>query len=179
MLTTHWNEASRALPVSTLKPNYLDRWPNGCNDQVDVIGMEDERKIIKYLELSMPYLLNTHTSSFPDVWFSLTNTTYQNNSLVTLEDIGEDAALLCKTNQMACCRPSDTVLGNWFFPNGTRVPSQGYQWDFYRDRGQMVVQLHRRRGGENGIYNCEISDSMNVIRTIYIGVYTTNTSTGK
>jgi len=28
MLITRWNEASRALPVLTLKSNYLDRWPN-------------------------------------------------------------------------------------------------------------------------------------------------------
>ena len=30
MLITRWNEASRALPVSTLKSNYLDRWLNDC-----------------------------------------------------------------------------------------------------------------------------------------------------
>jgi len=30
MLITHWNEASRALPVLTLKSNYLDRCPNDC-----------------------------------------------------------------------------------------------------------------------------------------------------
>ena len=30
MLITRWNEASRALPVLTLKSNYLDRWPNDC-----------------------------------------------------------------------------------------------------------------------------------------------------
>ena len=30
MLITRWNEASRALPVLALKPNYLDRWPNDC-----------------------------------------------------------------------------------------------------------------------------------------------------
>ena len=43
----------------------------------------------------------------------------------------------------------------------------------------MVVTLNRRRGGEGGIYRCEILDSVNVIQTIYIGVYTTNTSTGE
>ena len=30
MLITHWNEASRALPVLTIKSNYLDRWPTDC-----------------------------------------------------------------------------------------------------------------------------------------------------
>ena len=120
-----------------------------------------------------------------DVWFSLRGTTYQNNSLVTLEDIGQnDTALVCMTNFPACCRPPYTsenrsALGNWFFPNGTRVPSKSKQCNFYRSRSQMVLHLHRRRGGEEGIYRCEIPDSMNVTQTIYIGVYTANTSTGE
>ena len=124
-------------------------------------------------------------SSFPgagDVWFSFRNATHQNNSCVALEDIGQgsDDTLLCVTKLTACCRLPYTsktlsALGNWFFPNGTRVPSSNRGWDFYRTRGQMWVRLNRRRGGENGIYRCEIPDSMSVTQTIYIGVYTTNT----
>ena len=95
---------------------------------------------------------------------------------MTLEDIGEDGdALLCLTNLTACCRPSESAIGNWFFPNGTKVPSVGRHWGFYRNRGQMVVRMHRTRGGEDGIYHCEIPDSVNVTQTIYIGVYTVRT----
>ena len=97
-----------------------------------------------------------------------------------LEDIGEgDDALLCITNLTACCRSDDTggnASGNWYFPNGTRVPSApGVGWDIYRTRGQMMVRMNRRRGGEEGIYHCEIPDAMNVIQTIYIGVYSAST----
>ena len=99
-----------------------------------------------------------------------------------LEDIGDgDDALLCITNYTACCRPPYTsemgpqALGNWFYPNGTRVQSSDAQWDFHRTRGQMVVHLHRRRGGVEGIYRCEIPDAMNVNQTIYIGVYSAST----
>ena len=97
---------------------------------------------------------------------------------MTLEDIGKgaDTALLCVTNLTACCQRE--VLGKWLFPNETRVPSvcvSNSKWDFFRDRGQMMVLLHRRRGGVEGIYRCEIPDSMNVTQTIYIGVYTANT----
>ena len=99
---------------------------------------------------------------------------------MTLEDIGEgDSALLCATNFTGCCRPPNTgngsSFGNWFLPNATRVPSQRGQWDFYRSRGEMVVKLNRRRGGEEGVYHCEIPDSINVTQTIYIGVYTGGT----
>ena len=107
---------------------------------------------------------------------------YQNNSIVMLEDIGiGDDALLCITNYTACCQFKETVLGNWFFPSGTRVPSDtvnetsGEEWDFYRTRGQMVVRLNRRRGGEEGIYHCEIPNAINVTQTIFIGVYSATT----
>ena len=97
---------------------------------------------------------------------------------MTLEDIGvRDDALLCMTNLTTCCSLADSenVRGNWFFPNGTRVPSPGNQWDFYRTRGQMMVLLNRRRGGVEGIYRCVIPDSVNVAKTIYIGVYSAST----
>ena len=121
--------------------------------------------------------LNIGTSFFSgagNVSFSLRNTTYQNNSHVTMEDIGVgDDSLLCVTDLAACCRPPFTgdagsAKGNWYFPNRTRVLSAGENWDVYRTRGHSVVLLHRRRGGENGIYRCEIPDALGVIQTIYI-----------
>ena len=130
-------------------------------------------------------ILNVHTMSnflgAGDVWFSLRNVMFQNNSNVILEDIGDgDDSLLCKTNLTACCRLPYTgehgsSVGNWFFPNGTIVPSNGAYRDFYRTRGHMVVGLNRRRGGVAGIYRCVIPDSMNIPQTIYIGVYTAST----
>ena len=98
-----------------------------------------------------------------------------------LEDIGEDDdALLCITNQTACCRPPYTGVngsasGNWFFPNGSRVPNSGRQWDFHRTRGQMVVRLNRRRSGVEGIYRCEIPDTFGFTQTLYIRVYSAST----
>ena len=125
--------------------------------------------------LKMQTFRITMASSSTGMRFSLNGTNYQNNSIVILEDIGGgDDGLLCITDQPACCQSGSTSgssLGNWFFPNGTRVPSSGVQWDFHRTRGQSVVRLQRRRGGVEGIYRCEIPDEMNVDQTIYIGVY--------
>ena len=101
---------------------------------------------------------------------------------MTLNDIGEgDAtALLCHTDQPQCCRPphGNSAQGNWFFPNGSRVPSTGQQWEFHRTRGQMRVLLHRRRGGVEGVYRCEIPDEQDIIKRIYIGVYTEGAGKG-
>ena len=120
------------------------------------------------------------TAADEGVRFSLGGTTYQNNSIVSLEDIGEgDDALLCLTDQPACCRPPYTsnAIGNWFFPNETRVPSSGRKWDLHRTRGQSVVLLHWRRGGVDGIHLCDIPDTAGVDQKLYIGVY--NASTGE
>ena len=130
---------------------------------------------ISYVCCTRSCHLRSHTSIIifvGDVWFSLNGTAYQNNSCVTLEDIGEnDTALLCMTNLTG----TESALGNWYFPNGTTVPSNGTHGDIYRTRDQMVVYLNRRRSGEDGIYHCKIPDSTNVLQTIYIGVYTAGT----
>ena len=120
---------------------------------------------------------------------------------MTLEDIGEwdiryggddDNPLLCLTDLTDCCRAGDTpsginALGDWFFPNGTAVPNtvidrDNYRvaiiWKFYRNRGPSVVRMHRREGGVDGIYRCEIPVSLDlpiVYQNIYIGVYTAST----
>ena len=105
--------------------------------------------VSKFPDVNITALMSSFAGA-GDVWFSLRNTTYQNNSIVTLEDIskGDDDALLCKTNYSACCGHSGMMpaLGNWYFPNGSRVPSAYRQWDIYRTRGQMVVRMYRRRG---------------------------------
>ena len=128
--------------------------------------------------LNMPFIY--YFLGAGNVWFSLTNTTYQNNSIVTLEDIGGgNHALLCVTNLTTCCRSVDDfpsiAKGNWYFPNGCKVPGSTVERNFFRDRGQRVVKLNHRGGGEEGIYRCEIPDSRNVSQTIYIGVYTGDT----
>ena len=96
---------------------------------------------------------------------------------MALEDIGEgDDSLLCVTKYNACCTSDfGSALGNWFFPNGTKIRNPYEGGDFYGTRGHMVVRLNHRRGGVEGIYRCDIPDSMNVNQTIYIGVYSANT----
>ena len=101
---------------------------------------------------------------------------------MALEGIGEgDDALLCVTDNTACCgraqSPGYNILGDWYYPNGTGVANYGERLEFYRNRGQSVVRLNRRRGGVTGIYRCEIPDAAGVNQAMFIGVY--NASTGE
>ena len=96
-----------------------------------------------------------------------------------MDNIGElNKALSCLTDLPTCCRPPYTdpdpmvsASGNWFFPNGTRVPGSGAQWDLHRTRGQIVVVLHRRKGGVIGIYRCVVPGQTKY-HNLYVGVYT-------
>ena len=121
------------------------------------------------------------------VRFWLKGKTYQNNSLVSLDDIGEnDNALLCLTDLTVCCRTPYTgipgyTIGNWYFPSGTRVLSYTAnstthkQLEIYRTRGQNLIYLHRKRGGATGIYLCTIPDGAGVYQNITVGLYTADT----
>ena len=60
-----------------------------------------------------------------------------------MEDIGEgDDALLCITSLVGCFEP---FLGNWFFPNGTTLPSgivnatSSLQWDLGTDSNHDIT----------------------------------------
>ena len=110
-----------------------------------------------------------------------------NHSFVLLDNIGEfHESLLCLTDLLYCCRSPYFyyALGDWFYPNETVVPNriineQGLQWEFFRTRGQMVVLMHRRRGGVTGIYRCDIPGLFHhpyedPVR-LYVGVYAANT----
>ena len=114
--------------------------------------------------------------------FLFNGTTYQNNSLVTLDEFGEsDNALHCITNDTDCCKKPFIrengvgVYGNWYYPNGTRVRSSGVEWDFYRARDLSAVSMFRRRGGDVGIYRCQLPYVTNDTAYLYIGVYTADT----
>ena len=132
-----------------------------------------------YMKLLLTWLCDIAISFFlgtGNVSFSIRGITYQNNSLVTLEDIGEgDDALLCLTDQTACCRhpytrEMGTAIGNWSFPNRTTVPS-----DIIRCKVGFLQYLRwngdihgpYRRGGVTGIYSCMIPDAMNVSQSVY------------
>ena len=80
-------------------------------------------------------------------------------------------------DNITCCSSAETggaPLGNWYFPNGTEVPTNDTGWLFYTTRGPGVVRLHRldnRSGGASGIYRCEIPDLIGLNQTLDVGLY--------
>ena len=90
---------------------------------------------------------------------------------MTLGEIGEDsAALFCLTNNTECCGSS--IVGDWFFPEGSMVPTGRFGANIYRDRGLSVVTLQYRNSAQTtGVFRCEVPDASGTNQSLYVGVY--------
>ena len=105
------------------------------------------------------------------VYLELNGINYSNNSYVNISDIGTDSlALLCKTDLQICCKNPNR--GEWYFPNSSLVSRKGSEKDFYRDRGDQVVRLHRRNNATMpvGEYCCEVFNANFTNETVCITV---------
>ena len=73
-------------------------------------------------------LVEVHSQTFPYVSFSgqtLANHSYVDFSLVGSDDSGSDS-VQCHTDMSTCCSSAQGPhRGDWYFPNGTRLPFAG------------------------------------------------------
>ena len=103
-----------------------------------------------------------------------------------LRNIGEgDAgALLCRTDRTACCAGPGRA-GQWYYPDRRMVPVMtpvmGSPEPYYRNRGTSLIRLNRRPNqglsdSYTGIYCCEIPDQKNVMQTLCVGAYLTESA---
>ena len=119
-------------------------------------------------------LISSYTTSSKlllDVYFELKGMVYANNSAVPMLNIGKgENALLCRTNKKECCGTPPNRYGEFYYPNGIRIPVAKQKHGFYRDRGQQVIRLNRREevASPRGKYRCEIPDGDGVTQKIYI-----------
>ena len=123
--------------------------------------------------------------------------TIPNSSLVNFDDLAyqdpnlagftEDPTntngrqtLMCVTDLVACCETQ--ALGNWYFPDGTRVPGGGSP-AFRINRGRNEVRQADNQQfygsvriwryytpSERGLFHCELLDAENVIQTRYVNI---------
>lgn len=84
---------------------------------------------------------------------------YQNHSLVNL-NVTDKNILECYTDKESCCKFDKGGEGKWLFPNGSMVNTSAVGDDFYRNRGQGVVNLNWRQNARipTGLFCCEIPD---------------------
>ena len=124
------------------------------------------------------YIIYQYLVSLTDVYLSLNGTVIPNHGYVDINGIGsiDDFALLCHTN-FPPPPGSATSGGDWFAPDGTKIPSSDVP-GFTRSRYPMVVRLKRTSDTPpEGIYECTIQDATSTVQIVYVGLY--NTGGGK
>ena len=122
-----------------------------------------------------------YCQTFPYVSFM--GQTLANHSYVDLSQVGSDGSgsdsVQCITDLRTCCSgPHGPHRGDWYFPDGTRLP---FSRDIYEQRGDQRVDLRRRNSATppGGIYRCDIptnavydNNDILVRDTVYVGLYT-------
>ena len=143
--------------------------------------MHDTCSVKIVYEINVSYLMTVGTHYvhmtriilYAGVKLILRGVEYPQNVTVSIMDIGEgDAALACQTDRRPCCRSNR--IGEWYFPNGSLVRTEGHGDDFYRNRGDNGTVRLNRRGNSvaypEGTFRCVVPDANNISRTIYVGL---------
>ena len=129
--------------------------------------------------------MEVHSQTFPYVSFM--GNTVPNHGYVVLGLVGDDTSgsdsVQCITDLETCCSGAQGVhRGDWYFPDGSRLPFSGSGVVIVEGREAQRVDL-RRKGNANslvGIYHCDIttnavnSDTDINVRDspVYVGLYT-------
>lgn len=98
---------------------------------------------------------------------------YANNSVILLDDLGEeDEALHCRTTRPNCCKTAG--VGDWYYPNGQLVPTKNVGDNFYRNRDdEGNVKLNRINNAQSpkGRYKCGIVDDRGILVYLNLVIY--------
>ena len=128
--------------------------------------------------LFLLFLVEVHCQqTFPFVSFM--GQALADHSYVDLSTVGSDNSnsVQCHTDLNTCCSgPQGSHRGDWYFPDGTRLPFSG---DTNEGRGAQRVDLRQTSAtGPTGIYRCDIPTravhdviDISVRDTVYVGLY--------
>ena len=91
-----------------------------------------------------------------------------------------DHSVQCHTDLSTCCSGTEGPhRGDWYFPDGTRLPFSAEGVGIHEQRDAQRVELRRRNNANSpsGIYRCDISTNavpdFSVRDTVYVGLYAT------
>ena len=121
-------------------------------------------------------------------YISFMGTTLPDHSYVDLSQVGGDRSgsdsdtLQCHTDLSTCCSTEQlSPRGDWFFPNGTRLPFYNESGDIQESLLTRVVHIRRLNpaiNGPSGIYRCFIgtnavhdNNDPSVGEAVYVGLY--------
>ena len=132
-------------------------------------------------------LVEVHSQTeFPYISFmgeTLPNHSYVNLTLVGGPRLNDgDHSVQCHTDLMTCCSGGQgRHRGDWFFPNGDRLPFFRPNVGIHEQREAQRVEIRRNNNdSRSGIYQCTIptdavhdESDLSVRETVYVGLYAT------
>ena len=128
-------------------------------------------------------LVEVHSQTFPYVSFM--GKTQANHAYVNISQVGNDGSgsdnVQCHTDLESCCSGAQGPhRGDWYFPDGTRLPFPG-GGDIFEARVAQRLDLRRSTNANSpvGIYRCDIqtnavhedTDISVRDRPVYVGLY--------
>ena len=132
------------------------------------------------LLLLLQSLVYVHCQTAPYITFM--GKTLADHDYVDISQVGNmmngSDSVQCRTDLSTCCSDDQgSHRGDWYFPNGTRLPIPGGRPPIVEFRQAQRVDLRHNSGTEpTGIYRCDIATDAvhdNGMReTIYVGLYT-------
>ena len=91
-----------------------------------------------------------------------------NNSIVPPTDITQ-------TDGVHCCTSSNPVIGNWFHPNVNGGQSANVFSIIRSQCIELLLEAGRQiTAQDEGVYTCNIQDSSGTMRTLFVGIYTSD-----
>ena len=135
-------------------------------------------------------LVEVHSQTPPPApYVSFMEMNLANHSYVDLTLVGDpelnasDHTVQCHTDLDTCCSDSwGQHRGDWYFPDGTRLPFSIPGGGIHESRDAQRVELRRNNNDNSpsGIYRCDISTDavrhetdISVRDTVYVGLYAT------
>ena len=131
--------------------------------------------VLLYLLLA---LVEVHSQTAPYLTFMGNN--IPNHGYVDLNTVGDGNTndVQCHTDLLTCCSNNQGPdRGDWYFPNGNRLPFPGSGNIVYQGRyDQVLAMRYTGSGGTSGIYRCDIETAAvndnDGHESVYVGLYT-------
>ena len=142
---------------------------------------------VSSLLLLLLFLVEVHSQqTFPYVSFGLTGPALADHSYVDLSTVGSASdnsdSVVCHTDLESCCGGAQGPhRGDWYFPNGDRLPFIGPNVPIALGRAAQLAIIRRTNDatGPTSIYRCRIATNAvqsdtdeSVGETVYVGLYT-------
>ena len=133
-------------------------------------------------------LVEVHSQTAPYVSFMGENV--PNHGYVDLNEVGDpalnddDHTVPCHTDLESCCSGAQgDHRGDWYFPDGDRLPFPTPMVGIHQARLAQRVELRRNNNADSpsGIYRCDITTDAvqdnSVRETVHVGLYATGGNT--